>query len=44
MQAADLLYSVMNFVGHEYQKERVSPTAGEHAENEEENVSDSSST
>lgn len=44
---ADLVltyFSVMNFVGHEYPKGRVSRSAGEHAENEEEeNGSDSSS-
>lgn len=41
---ADGTIYVMNFVGHEYPKGRVSRSAGEHAENEEEeNGSDSSS-
>lgn len=40
---ADGTIYVMNFVGHEYQKGSVSRLAGEHAENEEENASDSSS-
>ncbi|KAL4079917.1 hypothetical protein V8B97DRAFT_2020668 [Scleroderma yunnanense] len=40
---ADGTIYVMNFVGHEYSKGHASPSAGQHADDEEGNVSDSSS-